>query len=125
MFVVVAILAVPLGCIAYPLNWKRQRDAIRHHSGPVKFEYQEILRAAGKDSSEPKEQPPRILRLFGEKEHYPIRIIFGDNSWGFIGGENMRPLTEAERLQLERINRLFPEAEITAYALKENPRATR
>ncbi len=87
------------GCwLGYELDWIRQRRAVlaRHNSESVPLKGPKGFRAPG------------LLWLFGEQPRAVVPIHFSANS--------QRPLTDEERNELQRIARLFPEAEVEAWA---------
>jgi hypothetical protein len=66
------------------------------------------------DEDEPTPHGPSFLWLFGECGHRSVQIIFGDNSFKLGYGRQQRELTPSELIELARIKRLFPEADVKA-----------
>lgn len=66
LFVVVALLATPLGWVAYSLNWIRQRHEFREHH--VALEFPTVLRGPSFfEMEECQPEAPGCLWIFGER----------------------------------------------------------
>src|SRR5262245_39893529 len=95
LFVLVAILAIPMAWAAYQLNWIRERhEFIAQYRipliGPV--HYQDVrVNLGGAESQSLTDRPQWSLELFGEKKCPSLTF----------------PASE-----LARFNRLFPEGEV-------------
>ena len=91
LFAVVAVVALPLGWVAYSLNWIRERQAVFAHN---------VVAAA--DPHKGPRSAPRCLWVFGER------------GWSFIAIETFKqtPLYDRDPL-INRTRRLFPEAYVT------------
>jgi len=94
MFVLVLLLAIPLGWITVQLKWIRDRhEALR---GLTESQRAFILDWSSSFVHEPDDALPWSLRLFGESS---VRQIF---------------LQNGQESQLDRLRSLFPEAEVAA-----------
>jgi hypothetical protein len=67
LFVTVALAAVPLGWVAYQLNWIRQRHAFLERAGVVQYPPVAVDRPL-----------PWSLRLFGESQQFLIGVQHED-----------------------------------------------
>jgi hypothetical protein len=100
LFVVVTLAGLFLGWRAYCLDWIRQRHDWIDHPTSV------YMHCNGGHS------PPWYLRLFGEKQG--LEVI----SMRFVPWTEPEPeLTAEQRVQYDRIQRLFPEAVISTSPL--------
>jgi hypothetical protein len=116
LFVVVTVFG---GWLGYELNWIRQRRSVVEIPN---IECIDSLRLAEVGLEGP--NAPFMLRLLGEPGYKVLRIpmvdeqfVWANNSsnfnphWPEMGG--LEPhLTEGNRAELRRLQRLFPEAEV-------------
>jgi hypothetical protein len=132
MFVVVTILSVPLGFVAYQLNWIQNRnrelqlDKYWPTDGPegehpsnvsYAFAYLDYFTLT---PGTQRPAAPELLGMFGERGYAEVDIAF---NVGDMKNGKERQLTLEELKEVERVKRLFPEAEVfgTAYvALNED-----
>jgi hypothetical protein len=125
MFVAVTLLGVIAGWLAHGLSWIRDRRAVVNaHLVPV--DGSRTLMRGREDSpfhframdrqGEATVWAPGPLWLLGERGYGTVRIDFG--AMGYKSGyvRRNRDLSESEQAELERIKRLFPEAQIDASA---------
>lgn len=97
MFLAVAIAAIPLGWVAYSINWIRERRFIVANS----ITSRAIERAAGiKDTA----RAPGRLWLLGEPGYSRIWICFGPED------DLKRTNTPEEFAKAEELSKWFPEA---------------
>jgi hypothetical protein len=95
LFVVMTLACIWLG---YQLNWIRQRRAVRtgstvawQHEFPTDKMFQKMP---------PPPKAPGMLWLFGEIGYYAVHVVFNAEE----------PLTAAQKAEVERVSRLYPEA---------------
>ena len=119
MFVVVTVLAVPLGWIGYSLNWIRQRHEFHKlHETRISslqneighFEFISAYRIVETVSDKPKNistmHARAVLRLFGEEAFPGLGLVY-------VSSE---PNVAASRTSdIQRAKDLFPEAIIRTY----------
>ena len=92
LFVVVTVLCVWL---AYHVNWIRQR-----HDAMTKWN----VSTEDPFGGPPNRQPPGMLWIFGEPGYFWIDLPFPPRDG--------RRLTANEKAEVERVSKLFPEAEV-------------
>ena len=125
MFVVVTVLAVPLGWIGYSLNWIRQRhefhklhetriSSLHNEIGHFEFTYRIVETAPDKPKNISTMHARAVLRLFGE-EAFPGLVLI------YVSSE---PNVAASRTSdIQRAKELFPEATIRTYTyFKREPK---
>jgi len=116
LFVLIALFSLPLGWVAYQLNWIRQRHAFL--SRPDGWSWTGFLGNDGPPSA------PWPLRIFGETGYAQIIVIIVDQDRTMNEHDQPEPdssrLTPKERNYIERIGRLFPEAHTFAW-FRKNP----
>jgi hypothetical protein len=102
--VATALLAVTLfaAILAYHVNWIRQRAALRQPEARERYGFY------------PAGSGPYLLRLFGEPGYMEVHVYFTQNVPELTVDEmrihGLRPLTASERDEVERVQRLYPEA---------------
>ena len=110
MFVVVTVVTVPVGWIAYQLNWIRQRHELVPPDFPtigaptyaVGVNPLPFLQLPG----DTRPSPPGMLWLFREPAYNELYVTFWDDE------EPRRPLNADERATLHQFKTVFPEAKI-------------
>jgi hypothetical protein len=91
LFVVLTVLAIPLGWLGYQLNWIRRRHDARQ-SGDLFTSLDDPFK------DEHYFAAPFTLRMFGE-----------------VGVERITLVRGGSQQEIERIRRLFPEAQVKAH----------
>ncbi|HEY2839356.1 MAG TPA: hypothetical protein VGJ26_09415 [Pirellulales bacterium] len=113
----VTLLAV---FVAYHVNWIRQRRSGFEGTRLVTLKSYDLrdftLSIAG--TSLPHRQAPGLLRFFGERGYSRIVVRFGTvNDNRFTSPyHTSRDVTPVEMLEVDRIKRLFPEADVDGQA---------
>jgi hypothetical protein len=98
MLVLVTVFAAIL---AYHINWIRQRAALRQPENREQYDF--YLAGTG----------PYLLRLFGEPGYMEVHVNLQDVPDLTVDEmkiRGLRPLAASERDEVERVQRLYPEA---------------
>ena len=111
LFVVVTLLAIPLGYLGHDVKWLIQRRACISRA--------DIQSATGGSSLMPPPRTPIRLRLFGEKAYRYVAVVIVDPERSrpaerFASIADIR-LTDKERQAIQDLRELFPEARLYAY----------
>jgi hypothetical protein len=118
LFVVVAVIALPLGWSACQLNWIRKRKEFLEEQLRVVRDIGPDFRLTARPWGEAGGAPPGQLGIFGERGQSTIVVLLreSDDRERAARPED-RPYTsvEADR-QYKRAKRIFPEAKISVFA---------
>jgi hypothetical protein len=111
IFVMIAVAAVPLACLAYHIHWMRERHAF----AAALAERRKQLNV-GTVFTQPKDwrsnQMPLGLWLLGEPEQQSIYLLRGSGA----DDERLNPAREDEE-ELRRARGLFPEATVSIFTV--------
>jgi hypothetical protein len=103
VFVVVVLLSLPLAWVAYSLNWIRERHFVLIHKDGAAMEMKPGLWLADKPNGP--NSSPGGLWLFGEKGILMITLY-----------------PEEPDAEVDRVKKLFPEADVSRYPLDQSHR---
>ena len=120
LFVLITLISIPLGWVAYQLNWIRQRHEFLARNtarnalvpaSPKLFSTYQIHHVNGIYSRKTAKSLSNFLWLFSEPHHDSIvlAVQIDEQPRGFLGNKQLQAMLPKEECELAE--RLFPEAD--------------